>query len=159
MDKYIVQPTSAFLQMQELAKKMKTNEEPSAPTSSSFSIFDLTGDSDIEMLAISGSTDSTKVVEPPNATTWGQLFAKPAPTDSVSSFVGGSSGNVAPLFTEKQRTETLLHPPAATSLVSLKPNPIFPFRSDLILTAIDVFSPFLFPGIISQAQAGWSRSC
>jgi len=118
MDNYIVQPTSAFLQRQELAKKMKTNEEPAAPMSSSSSIFDLTGDSDIEMLAISGSTDSTKVVEPPNATTWGQLFAKPAPTDSVPSFVGRSSGNVAPLFTEKQRTETLLHPPAATSLVS-----------------------------------------
>ena len=113
------------------------------------------------MQAISGSTDSKKVVEPPNATSWGQLFAKPAPTDSVPSFVDaipsfveGSSGNVAPVFAGKQRTEALLPPPSATSLVSLKPNPIFPIRSDLILTAIDVFSPFLFPGIISQARAG-----
>jgi hypothetical protein len=137
-----------------LAKKMKTNEEPAAPTSTSSSIFDLTGDSDIEMQDLSESTDSKKVVEPPNVTTWGQLFAKPAPTDSVPSFVIGSSGNVAPLFAGKQRTETLLPPPSATSLVSLKPNPIFPIRSDLILTAIDVFSPFLFPGIISQARAG-----
>jgi hypothetical protein len=98
--------------------------------SSSSSIFDLTGDSDIEMQALSGSTDSKKVVEPPNATSWGQLFAKPAPTDSVPSFIGGRSGNVAPVFAGKQRTETLIPPPAASALVSLKPNPIFPFQSE-----------------------------